>query len=158
VLLKIQVFWDVTPCLWDSSSWHFKGPSTSKDEGTTILWNIKNYSPHNKVPHPRRLAYSSYKMSAMSSIQFCLRHALYHWYSEQYYNQNINERIILKCISQKYDVRLWPGFIWLRKGTSGQLVWTQQCTFKFHKTLGISLLAEKLLTFQGWLGFMDWAT
>jgi hypothetical protein len=40
------------------------------------------------------------------------------------------------------------GFIWLRMGKSGELSWTHQQTFEFHKIWGISWLAEQLLASQ----------
>jgi hypothetical protein len=33
-----------------------------------------------------------------------------------------DERIILKWISGKWDVRAWTGSIWLKKGTGGGLL------------------------------------
>jgi len=78
-LLKIQVFWNVTVCCLASSSWNPKGPAAPHD-GTTILWNIKNYSPHNTVLHRRNWTqYSSHKMSVMNSTRFDLRYELRHW-------------------------------------------------------------------------------
>jgi hypothetical protein len=44
---------------------------------------------------------------------------------------------------------VWNGFVWLRIGTSGGLLWTQKWTFRFHKRRGISWLAEWLLASQG---------
>jgi hypothetical protein len=44
---------------------------------------------------------------------------------------------------------VWSGFIWLRIGTSGGLLWTPQRTFGFHKRRGISWLHEQLLASQG---------
>jgi hypothetical protein len=37
VLLKIQVFWDITPCHWVGSSQHCKGHSAREHEGTAII-------------------------------------------------------------------------------------------------------------------------
>jgi len=34
-------------------------------------------------------------------------------------------RIILKWILKKYGVRMWAGFIWLRKGISGGILRTR---------------------------------
>jgi hypothetical protein len=42
----------------------------------------------------------------------------------------------------------WIGFIWLRIGTGGGLLWVRESTFGFHKTRGISWLAEDLLASQ----------
>jgi hypothetical protein len=37
-------------------------------------------------------------------------------------NVSIARRIILKCLLNKYGVRIWLGFIWLRIGSSGRLL------------------------------------
>jgi hypothetical protein len=37
----------------------------------------------------------------------------------------INGRIILKWILKNWDVMMWTGFIWLKIGNSGRLLWTQ---------------------------------
>jgi hypothetical protein len=42
---------------------------------------------------------------------------------------------------------MWIGFIWLRIGTGGGLLWTWWWTFGFHKMRGISWLAEHTLSF-----------
>jgi len=47
-LLKIQVFWDVTPCRL-VNSYQILGLSDPKDEGTVILRNVSNCSPIDKV-------------------------------------------------------------------------------------------------------------
>jgi hypothetical protein len=53
-------------------------------------------------------------------------------------------RIIWKWILTKYIVWVWTGFIWLRIGSSGGLLWTRQWTFGFHKWRRIYWLAEQL--------------
>jgi hypothetical protein len=78
-LLMIRVFWNVTVCCLEICSWNTKGPSAPHD-GTTILWNIKKFSPHNTVLHPRNWTqYSSHRISVMNSTQFDLGHALNQW-------------------------------------------------------------------------------
>jgi len=37
----------------------------------------------------------------------------------------IDENIILEWILGKQCERVWTGFMWLRTGTSGRLLWTQ---------------------------------
>jgi hypothetical protein len=37
------------------------------------------------------------------------------------------------------------GFVWLRIGNSGRLLWTRQWTFGFHKRRTFSCLAERLI-------------
>ena len=39
----------------------------------------------------------------------------------------------------------WTGFIWLRIGASGRLLWIRYWTFGFHKRLGFSWLAKREL-------------
>jgi len=56
---------------------------------------------------------------------------------------------MLKGILNKQSGNVWIGFIWLRKGTTGGLLRTQQWTFGFHKRRGISWLSEWLLACQG---------
>jgi hypothetical protein len=40
---------------------------------------------------------------------------------------------------------MWTGFIWLRIGTSGGILWTRWWKFGLHKRRGISWLAKWLL-------------
>jgi len=40
------------------------------------------------------------------------------------------------------------GFIWLRKGSIGRLLWMRQSTSRFHKMQGFSWLGEELLASQ----------
>ena len=67
--------------------------------------------------------------SATSATWFHHSHALNHWHRsqhpEQYCEQNINCRTVLNCVSQKYVVRLSPGFSWLSIETCGELLGTQ---------------------------------
>jgi hypothetical protein len=37
-------------------------------------------------------------------------------------DQGVNERTILEWILEKYGVRLWTRYIWLKTGTSGGLL------------------------------------
>jgi hypothetical protein len=48
----------------------------------------------------------------------------------------VDGRIILKWILEKKSLMMWIGFIWLRIGTGGRLLWA----FRFHKRWGISWL------------------
>jgi len=45
-------------------------------------------------------------------------------------------------------VKNWIGFIWLRVGTSGGLLWAQEWIFGYQKICEITWLAEELLTLQ----------
>jgi hypothetical protein len=38
--------------------------------------------------------------------------------------------------------RLWTGFVWLKIGTSGALLWTRSWIFAFHKRRGTSWLVD----------------
>jgi hypothetical protein len=49
----------------------------------------------------------------------------------------VEGKMILECILGKQAWGLRIGFIWLRIGTSGGLLWTRWCTFKFHRWRGI---------------------
>ena len=49
----------------------------------------------------------------------------------------------------------WAGFIWLRIGTGGGLLWVQLWTFRFHKMKGKSWPAENLLASQEGLCSME---
>jgi hypothetical protein len=46
------------------------------------------------------------------------------------------------------DGRVWAGFVWLRLGTSGRLLWTKKLTTGCHKWPGICWLM-RVLAFQG---------
>jgi hypothetical protein len=61
---------------------------------------------------------------------------------------DVDGKIILKSILKKYSVSVWTGLIWLRTGTSGSLLWTWKLTIRFHKILGNSWSAAKLLASQ----------
>jgi len=43
------------------------------------------------------------------------------------------------------DWRSWTGFIWLRRGTGGELLCTQELTIRMCEMQETSWLAEKLL-------------
>ena len=60
---------------------------------------------------------------------------------------SLDGRIILKWMLQKQGEE-WTGFIWLSLGKTGRLYWTQKGSLWFHKTWGISCLAEELLASQ----------
>jgi hypothetical protein len=49
---------------------------------------------------------------------------------------------ILIWILEERGVRIWTGFFWPRIGTSGELLWTREWTFEFHRRRRISWLAE----------------
>jgi hypothetical protein len=49
----------------------------------------------------------------------------------------VDERIILKCILEKWD-GAWTGSIWLRTGTGDGLSSMRRWIFEFHKMRGIS--------------------
>jgi hypothetical protein len=49
----------------------------------------------------------------------------------------------------------WIGWIWLRIGTSGGLLWTRYWTFGFHKMLGSSWGAAQLTASQEGLSSMN---
>jgi len=34
---------------------------------------------------------------------------------------------------KKWGLRMWTGFIWLKSGSSGGILWTWKWTFGFHK-------------------------
>jgi len=62
---------------------------------------------------------------------------------------------ILRWIFKKWDVDMWTGSSWLRRGTGGEHLWMRQWTFWFHKMWGISGLGVELLASQG-LCYMEW--
>jgi len=47
----------------------------------------------------------------------------------------IDGRIVLRWIFGKWNLGVWTGSLWLRKGTSGGHLWMR---FGFHKMPGIS--------------------
>jgi hypothetical protein len=49
---------------------------------------------------------------------------------------------------EKQDQVVWNGLIWLKLGTSEELLWTRQWTFGFHTMLGNSWVAERLEAYQ----------
>jgi hypothetical protein len=59
--LKMQVFWNVTPCHWlsvlqDCSTFRLLD---TEDEFAVIFQNIRNYFPNDIVSHPRGLGFSA---------------------------------------------------------------------------------------------------
>jgi hypothetical protein len=51
--MQVRVFWDMTLCLWASTSRRFEGSQVHliglldpEDEGTTILWNHRDLRTH----------------------------------------------------------------------------------------------------------------
>jgi len=54
---------------------------------------------------------------------------------------DVDVRIILELISEKYVKILWTGLIWHSIGTGGGLLRTRNWTFEFSKMWGISWLA-----------------
>jgi hypothetical protein len=58
----------------------------------------------------------------------------------------VDGRIILKWIT---DVRVWTGFIWLRIGTNGGLLWTRSRNLGFHKKSDISISWAERRSFFG---------
>jgi hypothetical protein len=46
------------------------------------------------------------------------------------------------------DGMVWIGFIWLRIGTSGRLLWIRYWAFGFHEMLGSSWVAAQLMVPQ----------
>jgi hypothetical protein len=67
----------------------------------------------------------------------------------------VDGKIILRWIFGKWDVRVWTGSSWIRIGTSGGHLWLRKWTFGFHKTGGISWLAENMLASQKGLCCME---
>jgi hypothetical protein len=51
--------------------------------------------------------------------------------------------------------KLWTGFIWLKIGTGGGILWTRLSTLRFHKSRRIPWLAEWLLASQEGLCHME---
>jgi hypothetical protein len=49
---------------------------------------------------------------------------------------------------KKQCVRVWTGFNWLKMGSTDRLSWARQWNFGFHKSWGISWLAERLSASQ----------
>jgi hypothetical protein len=59
----------------------------------------------------------------------------------------LTRRFANLCIMSQWGLGMWIGFIGLRIGTGGGLLWTRLWTFGFHKMRGISRLAELSLSF-----------
>jgi len=79
--------------------------------------------------------------------------------------ENLEERDHLHAvgvdgtIELKWNVKgengtVWIGFVWLRIGRCGGLLWAKPWIFGFHNMRGISWLAEDQLASQG-LSFME---
>jgi hypothetical protein len=58
-------------------------------------------------------------------------------------------------ILKRVELWVWTGYIWLRIGPSGGLLWTRFRTLGLYKMLGISWLAERLLASQEGLCSME---
>jgi hypothetical protein len=91
---------------------HFRGPSATEQVGTTIVWNATNWSQC--TSKPRSLQYSPTKFlppaqhNLISSMPTTTQNSQH---QEKYCYQNISERITLKSIFQKYDVKFCTGFM-----------------------------------------------
>ena len=71
---------------------------------------------------------------------------LFGWLKKEHLGDlRVDGRIILKYILRKQNERSWIGFIWLRLGEIGRLLWKRQWTFLYHKICEISWPVEKLL-------------
>jgi hypothetical protein len=64
----------------------------------------------------------------------------------------------LKWILEKQDGVVWSGFIVLRIGTGSGPLWNGKRTFGFHKIMGNSWEAGRLLASQEELGSMGLVT
>jgi hypothetical protein len=60
----------------------------------------------------------------------------------------------IKFILTGKDGRGWTGFIWLKIGASGGLLWTRWWTLEFHKMREIFWLAKELSDSQHWRRLM----
>jgi len=60
----------------------------------------------------------------------------------------VDGRVILKWLLKKTDVRAWIGLIWLRRGTSGWMLWTQ------YRNVGFNLAPER----DKWLAVVNTVT
>jgi hypothetical protein len=61
-------------------------------------------------------------------------------------NQSSVGRIIFNLTLKEEDGLVWKVLIWLRVGSSGGLLWKHNWIFRSYKRLGISWLADRLLT------------
>jgi hypothetical protein len=90
---------------------------------------------------------------------YCLISLLIFWIQDHWEDQDVGGWTILKWILERCDGAVCTGSIWLRIGTSEQLLWTRQWTFGFHKILGISWVAAQLAASQEGLSSMsEWAS
>jgi hypothetical protein len=51
-------------------------------------------------------------------------------------------------LGEGLDGVIWTGLVWLRIGTSVELLWIRYWTFGLHKMLGNYRLAEQLVAYR----------
>jgi hypothetical protein len=101
----IEVFWDVT-CCWVNSCLHFKG--------TTVVWNVINYSFHDMVSHPRKLEHYCLHLYflCVSAACFVLLHCPFITYClHPQYGRNQSQYSAPDCSHQTYKIILCTAFI-----------------------------------------------
>jgi hypothetical protein len=74
---------------------------------------------------------------------------------DRFKDKGVDGFVILRYILKLSFGGAWTGLICLRTGTGGGMLWTQWRSFDFHKTRGISWLAEDLLAAQKGLSYME---
>jgi hypothetical protein len=68
----------------------------------------------------------------------------------------VDVRIIIKCVLKLQSIQIWNGFIWLKIGTSGGLLWARQWTSGSCKRRETSSLFKKLSSCHQEICFILW--
>jgi hypothetical protein len=90
-----------------------------------------------RIIKPRRMRWREHIYHAWNGREM-LKNCFFSWRKGQLEYLGVDGRIIFKWVKGKQGWSVWPGFVWVRIGTNGRLLYTRQWTFGFHNIFGIT--------------------